>query len=471
MKVLLLHPPIEHMITTNIPSVVDEERGFNPPLGLLYIASYTRAKTSHEVRVLDAPAEGVSHADLEERLRQADADVVGIQAMTFTWIDARKAAEAAKRAKPSCRVVLGGPHAHIYPLESLAVPAVDFVVQGEGEVPFVELLEALEGRRAFSTVAGLAWRDPATGEAKKNPPAPPLLNLDSLPFPARDLTPVERYSSILAKRNPVTTFFSSRGCPYQCLFCDRPAMGHQFRPHSADYVVAELEECLRLGVREVFFYDDTFNVNRQRVLDICDGIRRKGLEFSFDIRARVDRMDEGMLEALKGAGCERIHYGVESADEGVLRTLRKGIDLRQVETVFRATRKHGMKTLAYFMIGNPGETREQALQTIAFAKKLDPDYAHFSVLTPFPATPLYQMGLDQGRYPTDHWAAFAKDPRIDFQPPLWEEHMKREELIDLLRYAYQSFYLRPKTVWRNLRVASAGEFLRKARAGLKLFRV
>ncbi len=459
------------MITTNIPSVVDEERGLNPPLGLLYVAAYTREKTSHQVRVLDCLAEGVSHDRLEARVREEAPDVVGIQAMTFTWIDARMAADTVKRACPSCRVVLGGPHAHIYPRESLAVPSVDFVIQGEGEQPFVSLLSALEGRQSLETVGGLAWRDAVTGETRVNPPAPPLEDLDGLPFPARDLVPVDRYYSLLARRNPITTLFSSRGCPYRCLFCDRPAMGRRFRPHGATRVVDEIEACLRMGIQEFFFYDDTFNVNRQRVLDICSEIKRRGLDITFDIRARVDRMDEEMLRALKRAGCERIHYGVESADEGVLRTLRKDIQLDQVERIFKATRGQGMKTLAYFMIGNPGEDREAVLKTIRFAKRLDPDYVHFSVLTPFPATPLYQMALETGRFKEDHWAAFARDPKPGFQPGLWEEKMGREELVELLRYAYKSFYLRPIVVWRNLKSRTPMELFRKAKAGWKVFRV
>jgi radical SAM superfamily enzyme YgiQ (UPF0313 family) len=471
MKILLVSPPAQNMITTNIPSVVDEERGISPPLGLLYVAAYARQKTSHTLEVLDCQAENVEHDALEERIRRSSPDVVGIQAMTFTWIDARLAAEAAKRACPSCKVVLGGPHAHIYPLESLSLPCVDFVIQGEGELPFVRLLSALEGECTFSDVDGLAWRDVATGEPRRNLPAKPLEDLDSLPFPARDLTPIHKYYSLLAHHNPITTLFSSRGCPYRCLFCDRPAMGRRFRPHSAPRVVDELEACQKMGIREFFFYDDTFNVNRQRVLDICSEIRRRRLEVTFDIRARVDRMDEEMLKALREAGCERIHYGVESADEGVLQTLRKDIHLDQVRNVFKATRKNGMKTLAYFMIGCPGEDRAKALKSIRFAKELDPDFVHFSVLTPFPATPLYQMGLEQGRFKTDYWADFARHPEKGFQPPLWEEKMRREELIELLRYAYKSFYLRPTVVWRNLSVRSPMEFIRKARAGLKLFRV
>jgi anaerobic magnesium-protoporphyrin IX monomethyl ester cyclase len=472
MKVLLINPPSEHMITTNIPSVIDEERGFNPPLGLLYVAGYAKAKSPHEILVMDCQVEEVSQEEVEDRIRSIQPDVVGIQALTFTIIDARMVAQAAKRANPKCKVVMGGPHVHIFARETLAMPEVDFAIKGEGELAFTQLLSALEGQMAFDKVFGLAYRDLATGQVKDNPPAPPVEDLDGLPYPARELTPVNKYYSLIAKHNPITTMFTSRGCPYRCLFCDRPTMGRRFRSHSAMAVVNEMETCVKMGIREFFIYDDTFNVNRKRVFEICGEIKKRKLDIAFDIRARADRMDEEMLAELASAGCDRIHYGVESGNEEVLETLLKDLDLNHVRKMFKATRAHGMKTLAYFMIGNPGETREMALKTIAFAKELDPDFVHFSVLTPFPATAIYYKALEEGRFEQDYWAEFAKNPTPDFKPKLWEEFMNRDELIDILKYAYKSFYLRPKMVMKNMSYThSPLDFYRKARAGLKMLRI
>ncbi|HVM32929.1 MAG TPA: radical SAM protein [bacterium] len=472
MKVLLINPPSEHMITTNIPSVIDEERGYNPPLGLLYVAGYAKAKTAHEIRVLDCQVEETTHADVEKRIREFMPDVVGIQTLTFTLIDARMVAQAAKRANPACRVVLGGPHVHIFARETLMIPEVDFAIKGEGELAFTQLLSALEGLLSYDKVFGLAYRDAQTGAVKDNPPAPPVEDLDSLPYPARELTPMHKYYSLIARHNPITTMFTSRGCPYRCLFCDRPTMGRRFRSHSALAVVNEMEACVKLGIREFFIYDDTFNVNRKRVFEICDEIKKRKLGIAFDIRARADRMDEEMLKELASAGCDRIHYGVESGNAEVLETLMKDLDLDHARKIFKATRKYGMKTLAYFMIGNPGETREMALKTIEFAKELDPDFVHFSVLTPFPATAIYYKALEEGRFDHDYWADFAKNPTPDFKPRLWEEHMNREELIELLKFAYKSFYLRPKIVMKNMSYTHTPlDFFRKARAGLKMIRI
>ncbi len=472
MKVLLVNPPSENMITTNIPSVIDEERGYNPPLGLLYVAGYAKAKTNHEILVLDCQVEEISHEEIEDRIKAINPDVVGIQALTFTIIDARMVALAAKRANPKCKVVMGGPHVHIFARETLAIPEVDFAIKGEGELAFTQLLSALEGVMPYDKVFGLAYRDGVTGQIKDNPPAPPVEDLDSLPYPARELTPINKYYSLIAKHNPITTMFTSRGCPYRCLFCDRPTMGRRFRSHSADCVVNEMEACVKMGIREFFIYDDTFNVNRKRVFDICGEIKKRKLEIAFDIRARADRMDEEMLKELASAGCDRIHYGVESGNAEILELLLKDLDLDHVRKMFKATRAHGMKTLAYFMIGNPTETREMALKTIEFAKELDPDFVHFSVLTPFPATAIYYKALEDGRFDHDYWAEFAKNPTPDFKPQLWEEHMNREELIELLKYAYKSFYLRPKMVMKNMAYThSPKDFFRKARVGLKMLRI
>ena len=189
-------------------------------------------------------------------------------------------------------------------------------------------------------VRGLVFKD---GGEVINTGAPPLVDdLDSLPFPARDLTPYMKYYSLIAKTQPVTTMITSRGCPYRCLFCDRPHLGKRFRPRTAMNVVDEMEQCVGMGIREFLIYDDTFTVNRKRVLDICSEIKRRGLGIGWDVRARVDTITPDMLAAMKDAGCDRIHYGVESGSPEIIETLRKGITIEQVRRVFRQTKDAGI---------------------------------------------------------------------------------------------------------------------------------
>lgn len=468
MKVLLVNPRIDNMITTNLPCYVDEQRGYNPPLGLMYVAAYAEQHTNCEIQILDMLAEEVTYEQLENELRKRKPDIIGITTTTFTLIDAMIVAKIAKATDKGARVVIGGPHAHIYPEETISLPEVDFLVLGEGELAFAELLEKIDDYESLKGVKGIVFKH--EGEIINTGWAGLIEDLDSLPFPARHLTKVRKYGSLLAKGTVVSTMMSSRGCPHNCLFCHRPHLGKKFRPRSAANVVEEMEECVDMGIEEILVYDDTFTIDRQRVMDICRLILERGLSMTWDIRARVDTVDMEMLRALKKAGCERIHYGIESANPEILKVLRKGITLPQVESAFSMSKEVGISTLAYFMLGSPTETREQIMNTIDYAKRLEPDYCHFSVTTPYPATPLYEMGLKEGMF-SDYWRKFAANPRREFTTRFWEEDLSRDELIHLLDYAYKSFYTRPAYVLGQLRrVRSFSEFARKARAALRVLK-
>ncbi len=470
MKILLIQPPDSHIITTNVPAVVDEETGLYPPLGLLYVAAFAETNTSHSVEILDCLAERIEHERIADTIRERKPDLVGIQAMTFTLIDAVLTAKAVKEANPSIPVLLGGPHVYIYPEETLSIPQVDYILRGEAEETFSQFLETLDSGGDFLLIPGLGYKQ--NGEIRLNPLPPLLSDLDRLPLPARHLVPQERYYSVLAKATPITTMMTSRGCPMRCIFCDRPHLGKTFRYRSAESVVREMELCANSGIKEIFVYDDTFSIRKDRVLEVCRFIQEKRLKIHWDIRAHVNTMDEKVLDALAEAGCIRIHYGVESGNPDILRILRKGIDLKHTERVFRMTRERGIATLAYFMIGNPTETVDQIEDTFRFARKLNPDYAHIAITTPFPATELYRLGLETGLYERDFWRDFACDPRPGFVPRVWDEILTREELIALMQRGYRRFYMRPGYLARRvIAVRSWDEFLRKAKAGFRLLRM
>ena len=470
MKALLVNPPQRNMVTNNIPSVVDEERGYNPPLGVLYVAAHAREHTPHEIAVVDAVVEELDYPALKERIAGERPDVVGVTATTFTLPDAMLTVRAVKEISPEIAVVMGGPHPYIYPSETIRLPGVDFLVIGEGEHVFSALMNNFKDKSALRGIPGLVFID---GGEVVNTGLPPLVeDLDSLPFPARDLTPFMKYYSLIAKSQPVTTMITSRGCPYRCLFCDRPHLGKRFRPRSAGNVVDEMESCYNMGIREFLIYDDTFTVSKKRVMDICRLIKERGLDIGWDVRARVDTVNPEMLAAMKDAGCDRIHYGVEAGSEEVIKTLRKGITIEQVKRVFKQTREAGISMLAYFMIGSPGETRAQMEESLRLARELNPDYLHLSITTPFPETDLYRMGLEKGVLGHDYWRDFARDPGKDFTPAVWEEHLTREELIKMLHDGYRGFYLRPGYILKRLgNLRSFGDLKSKAKAGLKVFRL
>jgi len=467
MKILLINVPRNNEIVGNNPSIIEEERGFNPPLGLLYLAGYLEKHSNHNVVVLDSQVDGLDYDALKSKIGRINPDVVGLTAMTLTLIDVIKTAKLVKDINKNIRVVLGGPHTYLFPEETISLEGVDYLVLGEGEETFKELLDNLGNKAALRKIKGLVFKD--NGSIVNTGSSPLIENLDELPFPARHLTPYKKYSSLLAKRNPVTTIFTSRGCPFRCSFCARPHLGKKCRVQSAERVVDELEKCTKMGIYEFLFYDDTFMVNRQRVIDICKEIVRRKLDIGWDIRTRVDTVDEEMLKHLKMAGCRGIHYGVEAGTEKILKVLNKDITLGRVKEAFDLTRKHKISILAYFMIGNPSETKEDIYETFRVAKGLNPDYLHMTILTPFPGTEIYLDGLKNGNIKRDYWRGFAKNPASGFISPHWDEIFTREELNDLLVKGYKNFYMRPLYILKEvMSVGSFDEFRRKVSAGLKV---
>ena len=470
MKVLLVNPPTFNMLPSMLPRSIDEARGYNPPLGLLYLASYLQKHSNHQVEILDCQVEELDYKQIESKIKEKNPDIIGLTTMTFTLIDVLNIAKIAKEINPEIKIVLGGPHVDIYPEETINQPGVDYLVLGEGEKPLKGLLDNINSLNNLRQVKGVVFKDNNkivnTGRAELNQ------DLDSLPFPARRLTPYQKYSSVLSKVSPVTTMFTSRGCPYKCLFCDRPHLGKFFRARSAKNVVDEMEECQKMGIKEILIYDDTFTVKRQRVIDICLEIQKRNLKIDWDVRARVDTIDEKLLKAMKISGCQRIHYGVEAGTQKILNVLRKGITLEQVEKAFKLSRKIGLETLAYFMIGSPTETKEDILETIKFAKKINPDFTHITITTPFPATDLYRMGLEQKIWPNDHWQKFAEHPRADFLPPVWEKNLNKEELVLLNQKAYRAFYFRPKYILKKIfQLTSFEELKTKSKIAWRLFKI
>jgi len=469
MRILLINPPSKNEILSCNPDFINQERGYTPPLGLLYVAGYLEQFPDFEVSVLDCQVEEINYSKLPAFIEKKKPDIIGITAMTFTLTDALKVVKIAKEVNPQIKIVLGGPHPHIYPKETINLPGVDYLILGEGEVAFFELLNHLKKGNNIppSHIKGLVFK--VNGEIVQTGFREPIMNLDILPFPARHLTPYHKYSSILAKKNPVTTMITSRGCPYRCIFCDRPNLGKVFRARSAENVVREMIECKKMGINEILIYDDTFTVNRQRVLDICQEIQKRNLNIAWDIRARVDTVDKEVLKALKKAGCQRIHYGVEGGTQKILNILRKGITLEQVEEAFELTKKIGIRTLGYFMIGNPTETKEDVLATINFAKKLNPDFVQITITAPLPATDLYKLALEEKILPDDYMQKFAENPTADFKLRHWEKNLSEKELNQLLNYAYRAFYWRPSYVIKQLfGIRSITELKRKLKAGLRI---
>jgi radical SAM superfamily enzyme YgiQ (UPF0313 family) len=467
-KVLFINPPRLNEIEATLPTYVDEEKGVTPPLGILSVASYVKTHTNCEVLLIDAQAEQLDYNTLAKKIMAYKPDIICITAMSMTVKDVIETIRISKNILPESLIIIGGPHANCYPIETARWKNVDFVFYGEGEIAFTAFLNNMDNNTAISQIKGLVCID-KNNNLIDNGRADYINDMDSLSYPDRDLIPTDRYSSMIMPRQPVTSLLTSRGCPFRCNYCDRPSVGKVFRARSVESVVDEITDCLRLSIRNFLFYDDTFTVQRKRVIQICKAIIELHADIEFNIRSRVDTVDEEMLYYLKQAGCIGIQYGVESGSQKILDRMNKGITLEQIKETFRTTKKQKIQTIAYFMLGNPGEDRDDIRKTIDFMNVINPDYVMISIFSPYPKTRSYEEGLRLNLY-EDVWLKLAQDPAIDFEMPVWTENFSIEELTDIMLDTYKKFYFNKKRIFKQIcTVKSFKDFIRKAKVAARIF--
>lgn len=462
MRVLLVQPPVARLQHRMSPRTWTDSLGAHPPLGLMYLASSLES-LGHEVEILDLVLRPLGAGRLQERIRRSNPAIVGIGALTFNLPLALEAARAAKEACPQAPTVLGGPHPTIYPAETAALDGVDYAAVGAGERALAALVE---DPRPGRDLPGAVHR---TSPPVEDPRAlAGIVDREAAPLPARHLVDGRAYSSIASRRLPMTTVVTGGGCPGACVFC---SVERTRRPYSrsVEHVVGELESCRRQGYREVMFFDDIFTLDRERTARLCELMLGRGLDFTWDCRTRVDRVDPELLRLMRRAGCFRVQYGVESGSPRVLKALRKGFAVERAAEAIRETREAGIAASASFMIGNPDEGPEDVERTIDFALRAGPDFAQFTITTPFPFTELYRMGLERGLIREDYWRAYARNPDPGFVPPYWEERFDARQLRRLQRDAFRRFYFRPRYALRQLRrLGSLSEARRKVGLAVRL---
>jgi len=450
MRILLIQPPPRQIVREDI--VV-------PPLGIAYLAAALE-KNGHRVGIIDAFAEMLDLNSLEERIKSFSPDVVAISGMTPVIDNAYKTARIARRY--ARHIIMGGPHVSVASDKIFQqCHEIDFAVQGEGEISLPLLVNALEHNSDISTIPGVVTRDFI------NAPSGFIEELDSLPFPARHLLPNRKYKYILSA-GAVTTMFTSRGCPYHCIFCDKAVFGSRWRARTAENVLNEMELVSRdYGINSIIFYDDLFTLDKTRVQQICQGIIDRGIKIEWKCEGRVNLANKENLMLMKKAGCSMIAYGVESGNQKGLDYLNKGTTVEQIRNAFELTRSAGIKPMAYFVLGIPVETYEDELRTIDFARQIRPAYAQFSVLSPTAGTKLYDDAVRMGWYrEVDAQNPMDKDIK---RPAIINENWDEKKLISILKEAHKRFYLSPWYVLERLwELRSLREFINSARAGLKL---
>jgi radical SAM superfamily enzyme YgiQ (UPF0313 family) len=371
---------------------------------------------------------------LKKSLSSLKADIYGLTAMTHEIGSAGKLAEAIKAAHPDATVVVGGCHSIALPRDTLAdFPGFDVAISGEGEVTGCQLVKALDEGRLLDGIEGLVFR--RDGEIVVNPRREMNLNMNEFPMPAWDLFP---HTDIY----PVMT---ARGCPFHCVFCMQ-VMGHQVRYRSPENVVDEIDVLINdFGAKEVWFYDETFTLNKDRVHRILDLMMDRGhhKKIRWLAQTRVNRCDEELFKKMAHAGCFEIDFGIESGNQEILHAIGKDFSLDEAREIIPMAKKAGIKVANLFILGHPNETHETLRDTIDFAAELNSDRVSFGIMVPYPGTEVARMAANgEGGYrllSTD-WADYNKylGNALEF------DTISRKELERLQVKAYLKFYLHNK---------------------------
>jgi len=444
-KILLINPPALHEIKGPHPFKA-EDMGTFPHLGLMYIAAVLGEEGGFEVKLVDMPLEKVDQHELLRIFGQFHPQAVGITSYTDCLYDLKILVAALRKATPEVFICVGGPHVEVYPEETLEAFPVDCIIRGDGEYSFRELCRRLRDGKSWQDVRGVGYRNGTSMHLNE----PWLVeNLDDLPFPQRSLSSLHKVTSPVVGDSAITSICSSRGCPFPCTFCNSPYKSYRLR--SPRNVAAEIEQCFNdYGISTFFFFDDLFNLNKRRLMDMCNIFQSLPFPIKWSFRGRINAVDEQVLRACKAAGCTRIHFGVEAGTERILKSYRKGVSLRSVREAFALCRQVGIETVGNFMLGAPTETREEMNETIRFAYALNPTFLEFHVLVPYPYTEIYGNMLSTGSVKEDVWRKFSLNPQPGFAPPLCEDHVSSEEMYLLLNQAYRGFYFRPRYVIQHL---------------------
>lgn len=385
-NILLINPP---------PSIISNSdfRFQNVPLSLVYVGGYAR-KQGFSVKILDAYNGLIPPRRVIGMAEKMNPDIVGITCDATRFDNIRLIFKHLRERLPNALLVAGGSFPSFR--QGDLFPWVDVIVKGEGEASFAEIAANFLGKKPLDGIKGVFLKGEAgyvySGDRQ------PILDLDSYFYPAWDLVNMRHNFFFWGRKAPVATMVSSRGCPEDCAYCALPPLwGHRHRQLSAGRLLDELEHLKKTyGTREIYFKDNLFTCNKAWVTEFCEGLLKRGLKLSWSCGTGVKYVNPEILGLMKKAGCHTINFGFESGNQKILDSVDKTVTVEQNLIAAEMTRKAGINIFGFFMMGFPGETREQIEDTINLAAKISPDVVMYAMVTPFPGTRLwYSLGLDK----------------------------------------------------------------------------
>jgi len=422
-----------------------------PPFEQLTIATLLQSE-GHEVIFIDAQAEQLDLDSVKDRV--ADSGLLIMSTSVMTVLADSEYARALKEVMPNGYVTFYGSHATFKPEETLSL-GIDFAIRREPEMILVELAEALENGdlETARNVNGVVCKSQGDNSFIRNKRHPFMSDLDSVPAIDLKFLPKNvEYFNPIVRNLPYIAISTSHGCPARCSYCTAPFFhGTKTRFQSAQKVLSDIQSYLNNGMREIYFRDETFTANRERIMAICEGIQKKGLEFSWICNARVDTIDKEMLVAMKKSGCHLIKFGTESGNQAVLDTVKKDTTLEQARDAFKWCKEVGIDTHAHFMVGMPGDNMDSMNDTLNFSLEINPTTVTYGICTPYPGTPLFNSVVKVDENIEDGAANAAMD-RLHIEGVF--NHLYADvEGIDLSKVVnkfYRKFYLRPTYLLKML---------------------
>jgi len=446
MKISLIFPPSLYQTKQTMP-----------PLGIAWIGAVLRENGFRDVSLIDSVVNKYSNEKVVELLKKEDPDVIGLSFGTQNRFYAFDLARLIKKNFPKIPIVVGGPHPTLTADDILQnIPEIDIVVRGEGEYSFLDLVKTINKKGNLEDVKGISFRD-KRGKILHNLNREVIQDLDKLPIPARDLLPINNYQQKIPLSDKIcTSILTSRGCPYNCVYCSTSEQwGHRIRHRSTKNVVDEIEHLMNAYKLDgIGFFDDVFTMDKKRVIEICKEIIKRKLNIYWWCEARANTIDKEIVSWMKRAGCEHISMAIESGSNRILENIKKAITVEQGIEAVKIIKQAGIKLKVFFMYGLPGETYNDIKKTVFLSKYLEykfkVDEITQSLTVIYPGTALEKIAKQASILPKDFsWSNPYKEER-SYPPldacrnmPIFEQsNLSYEQLFRYTKRAKIAYYLR-----------------------------